>query len=182
MEEFKETLAEFKIYLSKITSQMTNDLKTILSKGNIVYKEGKSDDDTAGYFFEYDYELLTVVFWGVDKGINPITETVTLPSQFIEESHPTALISEEMHEFEMEIEDEYDNEEYSEEEFDELFEKYHEDKCEIFENWFCDCWKEASSGIKNDTDSYFSVHDTNYKTDLKTLNEITLDEIEQRYK
>ncbi len=172
MKEFELTLNDFKNYLSKLTNQLTSDLKDIIDKKVIVYKEGKSESDIEGYFFEYEYEWLDIIFYGLDKNNDLSTETIKLPTKLIEESYPDSLTSKKMNVFEINIEDEYDMDKYSEDEFYDLLDNYHEEKYKIFEKWFCDCWKQASDGKDIKTNSYFSVHDTNYKTDLRTMTKI----------
>lgn len=181
MKEFKEVLDDFEKYLPELTNQLVTDLRDILSQKSIVYKEGKTELDIVGYFFEYEYEWLDIIFYGLDKKNELSTETIKLPTKLIEKSCPHSVTPLKMNVFEINIEDEYDEDKYSEDEFYELYDKYHQEKFKIFEKWFCDCWIQATENTDLKTNSYFSVHDTFYRTDLKTMKQINQDEIEKRY-
>lgn len=171
----------FKVYLEASTHQMVSHIKDILSGKSVVYLVGKTESDTVAYFFEYEYDYLDIVCWATDRAGNLITDTIILPapknSKADAESKWNAFMPEEIW---MKIADFHDN--YEEDDFDDILDEYNKEKYELFEKWFCDCWSKAvkETGIK--TDAYFSIHDTIFKTDLNTLEEIKEKEIEERYK
>ncbi len=182
MKEFKEYLDYFEKYLEKLTNQMVVDLRNIVKNKPFVYRDGKNETNIVGCFFEYDFEYFSISLYGLDKSLNQVTEVVSLPTKLIDESLKNYIIPKRIRDFGKNIEDTYDKEKYSEDEFYELLEEYNEKLREIFEKWFLKCWKKISEKQKINIDAYFSVHDSYYYTDLKTMNEITENEILEKYR
>lgn len=172
---------DFKIYLDASTQQIVSDLKDILYGKSVVYLEDKTESDIVAYFFEYEYDYLNVVCWAVDRAGNIITDTIILSTQknskTDENSKWNAFIPESIW---TKIADFHDN--YEDDDFDDILDEYNQEKYELFEKWFCNCWSQTvkETGIK--VDAYFSIHDTIFKTDLNTLEKIKDKQIEERFR
>jgi hypothetical protein len=177
MNNFSDALNEFENYLSRLSTQMVSDLQNILTMQTIPFMDSKSQTDMAALFFEYDYEWLDIFFYGVDKELEPVTNTVKLPSKLLPESHGDTLQPEVLHEFEINVEDEFDFDNNDEDEFYEQLDEYKDKKSEIFESWFSQCWDKATKNPEAKPEAFFSVHDTAFKTDLnraKTAKEVEI--------
>lgn len=180
MENLKKLNIEFKKYLEETSAQLTEDLIHLLDGENISYVDNKGKSDVKAFYFEYEYEYLDIVFWGVDQKGKIITNTIFLPTKkksSAEESGDwDALIPEKIWNMVSDFQDHYEGED-----FDEVLDEYDDEKYKLFEQWFFDCWKKASEYTKVKMDAYFSIHDTYFRTDLNTLKTINEDEIAQRY-
>lgn len=180
MEDLKKLNIEFKRYLGEISSQLTEDLIDLLNGENISYSDNNGRSDIKAFYFEYEYEYLDIVFWGVDRKGKIATNTVFLPSKknssTEENGEWNGLIPEKIWIAAADFQDNYDGDD-----FDDILDEYDDEKYKLFEQWFCDCWKKASEHTKVKMDAYFSIHDTYFRTDLNTLKIINEDEIAQRY-
>lgn len=180
MEDLKKLNIELKIYLEETSVQLTEDLIHLLNGENISYVNNKGKSDVKAFYFEYEYEYLDIVFWGVDQKGKIATNTIFLPtkknSNAGENGEWDALIPEKIWNIVSEFQDHYEGDD-----FDDILDEYDDEKYKLFEHWFFDCWKKASEHTKVYMDAYFSIHDTYFRTDLNTLKTINEDEIAQRY-
>lgn len=182
MKQFTEHLDYFEKYLEKLTNQMVIDLKNIVKNKPFVYWSAKNQTDIAGYFFEYDFEYFSISLYGLDKSLNQVTEVISLPTKLIDESLNNHIIPKCIYSFGKTIEDTYDKEKYIADEFYKLLDEYYEKLHEIFEKWFLKCWKKISERQEINVDAYFSIHDSDCYTNLRTMTEITESEIIEKYK
>lgn len=181
MEDLKKLNIEFKKYLEEISTQLIQDLIHLLNGENISYLDGCGKTDIKAFYFEYEYEYLNIVSWGVDAKGKVATNTVFLPTQRKKSGDENgdwdALIPEKIWTAAAHFQDNYD-----EDDFDDILDEYDDEKYRLFEQWFFDCWKKASEEAQVKIDAYFSIHDTYFRTDLNTLKNINEDEIALRYK
>lgn len=180
MEDLKKLNIEFKQYLEGISGKLTEDLIHLLKGENIQYLGAKDSSDIKALYFEYEYEYLNIICWGVDKTGQISTEIVKLPKTENETANENekwnALIPETIWTAASDFQDHYEGED-----FDEILDEYDDEKYKLFEQWFFACWKKASEQTHIKRDAYFSIHDTYFRTDLNTLKTINEDEIAQRY-
>ncbi|WP_160139229.1 hypothetical protein [Chryseobacterium sp. c4a] len=180
MEDLKKLNLEFKKYLEETSIQLTEDLVHLLNGENIVYLDHSGKTDIKAFYFEYEYEYLDIVCWGVDQKGKIMTNTIFLPTQKLSSADENgdwdALIPEKIWKAASDFQDHYE-----EDDFDDILDEYDDEKYKLFEQWFFDCWKKASASSNVKIDAYFSIHDTYFRTDLNTLKTINEDEIAQRY-
>ncbi|WP_419495139.1 hypothetical protein [Chryseobacterium bernardetii] len=180
MEDLKKLNTELKNYLEKISTQLTEDLIHLLKGENIRYLGNKGKSDVKAFYFEYEYEYLDIVFWGVDDKGEIATNTIALPTKkknnAEENSDWDALIPEKIWNIVSNFQDHYEGED-----FDDILDEYDNEKYKLFEHWFFGCWKDALEQTGKQMDAYFSIHDTYFRTDLNTLETISEDEIANRY-
>lgn len=179
MENLQNLNIELKRYLDQIGPQLVVDMTELINGKNIIYLNNKSEADTKALYFEYQYDYLDIIFWSVDREGERITETIKLPSKNINriDEEWNVLIPKQIWEAAADFEDNY-----KEDDLDDLLDEYNTEKYELFENWFLECWKKASENVNVKTDAYFSIHDTYFKTDLRSLETVNTDEISKRYK
>ncbi|MFZ4931071.1 hypothetical protein [Chryseobacterium sp. Mn2064] len=174
MENLQQLNIEFRNYLDSISSGLTDDLVHLLRGETISYLHGTHSDIKA-FYFEYEFDYLNIVFWGVDHKGNIATNTQSLPTRKNSNTSNeewNALVPEEIWNKISDFEDHYEDDD-----FDEMMDEYNEEKYEIFEQWFSDCWKKASEQTLIKMNAYFSIHDTYFRTDLNTMKTINEDEI-----
>ncbi len=179
MEDLKKLNIEFQRYLEGIRGAFTENLVHLLKGENINYLNENSRSDIKAFYFEYEFEYLNIVFWGVDRTGKIATDTIFLPSKKegeADENKWNALIPEEIWTAAADFQDHYEGDD-----FDEVLDEYDDEKYRLFEQWFFGCWQKASEQSKVKIDAYFSIHDTYFRTDLNTLKTINEDEIAQRY-
>ena len=168
---------ELQTYLDSATAQMVADLQPLLLDSGIAYVDGKSRDDVSYFHFEYDYEYLDVTFCAIGKDGECISEVEPMPkvvaSKANADSEWSAFLPEHIWDAVVAFEESDDFDEDAEDKLD----QYHLERCRIFEQWFCTCWKQAVAETGVSMSAYFSVHDSYFKTDLNTLKEVTTDEI-----
>ena len=181
MTEILELNKDFAIYLDNSKQQMILDLKDILRDKTVNYLFKYTKENIVAYYFEYEWDFLNIVLWAVDKTGNIVNDALILPtktdSKANENSKWNAFMPEKIAKKIFDFQNDYEGEDK-----DEILENYEEEKYELFEKWFCDCWKQTIAETRIKVDAYFSIHDTSYKTDLNTLEEITDEQIEKRYK
>lgn len=181
MKQIIELNNQLSQYLEQNKTDITENIKDILTYKNIIFTGDATKSDMVAFCFEYEYDYLDIIFYGIDKEWNPITETVVLPSVRKSKATETSTWSAFMPEkIWREITTFEEN--YEEDDIDEIISDYNEKKYNLFEEWFCSCWKEANSLIKTEKDAYFSIHDTIFKTDLHTSRTIKEKEILDKYK
>lgn len=180
MEDLKQLNIEFKRYLEEISGNLTEDLIHLLNGENVVYLEGNSKHNIKAFYFEYEYEYLDIVFWGVDVTGKIATKTIMLPTKKNDsikgDEKWTALIPEKIWRAASDFQDNYEGDD-----FDEILDEYDDEKYKLFERWFFECWRKTSEQTQIKMDAYFSIHDTYFRTDLNTLTTINEDEIAERY-
>lgn len=181
MKELSKLNKDLKDYLNNSTPIMVEDLKNILCDKSIIYLKGKTKADSFAYYFEYEYDDLDIVFWAVNNKNKIIVKPLILPTQKDskknEKKNRNSFMPKKIQDKVNDFENNYD-----EDDLYDIIDSYNKEKYNLFEEWFCNCWKQAvkESGIK--MEAYFSIHDTIFKTDLNTLKEIRLEEIEKRNK
>lgn len=180
MEDLRKLNIELKKYLEETSTQLTEDLIHLLKGENISYIESNGKSDIKAFYFEYEYEYLDIVFWGVDRKGKMGTNTVFLPTKKKdnneENSDWDALIPEKIWIAASDFQDHYEGDD-----FDDILDEYDAEKYKLFEQWFFDCWKIASEQTGVKMNAYFSIHDTYFRTDLNTLKTINEDKIALRY-
>jgi hypothetical protein len=151
-------------YLTGIETKMQFSIKAILN-------EIIGNNNIFAIFFEYEYDIMDLSFFAIDD-----KENILMVKQDIvnKELNSKTLFPEDLLDKQDEIIDEYDGEDDN---FDEIYDEYTQQKEDIFKKWFKSCWNEAIKRYNNIPNSFFSIHDTNYKINLKTNEEITYDEI-----
>ena len=162
--------SEWSLYLESATEQMQADIRDIIANRLIQYEQGKSWADIAAMFFEYEYEYMDIVFYAFDKQEKVITKVIALPTKrsgnIIPDSKWNAFLPEAIW--------------HKEQGLDEHYDKYNREKTSIFKEWFLTCWKTVAKGIGNIPDAYFSIHDTFFRTDLKTGERVNNKQISAR--
>ncbi|MGN7866830.1 hypothetical protein [Chryseobacterium sp. 22458] len=180
MEILKKLNIELQQYLKEISGDLTDDLVRLLKGENIQYLENKEQSDIKAFYFEYEFEYLNIICWGVDRAGKMATEKTALPGKNENTAQKnekwSALIPEKIWTQAADFQDHYEGDN-----FDDILDEYDDEKYRLFEQWFFDCWKEAKTQTSVKMDAYFSIHDTYFRTDLNTLKTINEDEIAQRY-
>lgn len=181
MNNISELNKDLKVYLDSSSNQMIADLKNILLDNSIQYKNGKSIKDVAFLNFDYEYDTLDIIFEVFDKKYNKINNLVSLPtikkSKIGEKSEWSSFLPEIIWNKYCEFENNYEADN-----LDDILEEYDNEKYFLFEKWFYSCWANATNETNVIIKAYFSMHDTEYVTDLNTLNRIKTKEIFNLYK
>ncbi|MDR2924582.1 MAG: hypothetical protein LBU76_01285 [Azoarcus sp.] len=159
-----EILDAWKNFLSEIETKMQLSIKTILN-------ETKELKNIHAMFFEYEYNDMDLMFWALDKKENVLFKKLDILNGKINGKH---LFPNDLMERQMDIDDEYDGEDDN---YDDFRDEYSEEKEEIFKKWFMLCWDNIKEEYKNIPEVYFSIHDTNWKTNLNTKGIIEHDNI-----
>nr|WP_199001328.1 hypothetical protein [Flavobacterium sp. ASV13] len=180
MSDYQKNIEQFKKDLLNLSNQTINDLNDILMNRSIVYQFNRSNSDIVIYLFEYDFELLGLTFYGLDKNFNQYTEHISIPTKFPEENWKN-ITCKSIYSFESDKIMKRYNEGLDEIEV-KLYEEYFEEKYNIFESWFFDCWKKAIKDVELKKGVYFSIHDTDERIDLSSMEEISKEEIINKYK
>jgi len=180
MEDLEKLNIEFKNYLAGISGKLTEDLIHLLKGEGINYLNGNTQAHIKAFYFEYEFDYLNIVFWGVDHKGKIATETMFLPTKKNNNDNGnekwSGLIPQMIWQKASDFEDNYEGDD-----FDDILDEYNDEKYRLFEQWFFDVWKGASEQTGVKTDAYFSIHDTYFRTDLNTLKTINEDEIALRY-
>ena len=180
MNEYQENIEQFKKDLLNLSNQTIKDLNDILMNRNIVYQFNRTNSDIVVYLFEYDFELLGLSFYGLDKDLNQYTEHISIPTKFPDENWKRitrkSICSFENGKIMKRYNEGFDKAELK------LYDKYFEEKNDIFESWFFDCWEKASKDIELKKGAYFSIHDTSKRIDLLSMTEISDEEIINKHK
>lgn len=147
--------------LNSVSIDLENDLVKIITGELTNLKEGKTFDDVVRIHFEYDYDDLNIYFWQEDYDQNVLNDRVlAIPINKTDDLFPNELSD-------IDLEDELFDQGYSEEEiYSNILSNYDEDRCEILEQWFHHCWKNAREKVELTRQAFFSIHDTNSKTKL----------------
>jgi hypothetical protein len=181
VENLQHLNIELKKYLEQTSSQLIADLTGLINGENINnYLNNKSKADIKAFYFEYQYDYLDIIFWADDKDGERITDTIKLltKNDGIDDGKVwNALMPEKIWETAADFEDSYEGDD-----LDDILDEYNEEKYSLFEDWFLECWKKASEQADMKMEAYFSIHDTYFKTDLKSMQTINTDEIAERYK
>lgn len=175
MNDYQKNIEQFKEDLLNLSNQTINDLTDILMDKNIVYQFKRTNSDIVVYLFEYDFELLGLNFYGLDKDLNQYTEHISIPTKFPEEDWKN-ITRKSIYAFESDKIMKRYNKGLEEAEI-KLYDEYFEEKNDLFERWFFDCWEKASKDIELTKGVYFSIHDTDERIDLSTMTEISDEEI-----
>jgi hypothetical protein len=162
--ELDEIINMWKKYLTEIRIKLQCSIKTIL-------EEIIGNDNIFATFFEYEYDVMDILFFAIDKNEN---EIIFKKDILNEKLNSKILFPVDLYEKQNEVMAKYDGED---DDFDNIYNKYDQEKTDIFEKWFKSCWDEAIKGYNNVPNSFFSIHDTNYKLNLKTNEEIKYCEI-----
>jgi hypothetical protein len=182
MNDYQKNIELFKNDLQALSNQTIKDVNDILMNKSIVFQYKRTDTDIVIFLFEYDYELLGLSFYGLDKDFNQYTEQISIPTKFPDENWKN-ITQQSIYKFENEkVFKIYSKGDDSDKNEEELFNEYLTEKNDLFESWFCDCWKKASRDIQLRKGVYFSIHDTNERLDLSSMTEITHEEIINRHK
>ncbi|MFD2909018.1 hypothetical protein ACFSX9_09735 [Flavobacterium ardleyense] len=168
MQDILNLNKEFANYLEKSTAQMISDLNDILFDKSVTYRLNYSKASIVTYYFEYEWDILDIAFWAVNKSGEVINEILILPTKKDSKIDATgkwnSFLPEKIAKFIYDFENNYEGAD-----IDEVLEKYEEEKHILFENWFCNCWTQTIKETDIKVNAYFSIHDTNYKTNLNNL-------------
>ncbi len=173
MEVLKSLNEELKSHLESVSGTLTSDLISLINGENIIYSDGKQQSDIAAFNFEYRHDYLDTTFFATDKDGVKITEDLELPVKNRKLKFLPQAIWEKVNEIEGSDE---------EEDLEESLEEYNEEKYEIFDSWFSDCWTAATKGIADPVTAYFSVSELDFGIELNSLDmvEINKDQINKR--
>ena len=175
MTEYHKNIDNYKKHLSLLSKQIIIDLKAILLDKVIEYELNRTNSDIVIYLFEYGFELFDLTFYGLDKKFDSYTKHISLPTKFPDEKHkcltPKSVVLFEQKKFINSCEGKTSDKEKKE------FSEYLEERKNIFEKWFFSSWEIARTGIDCKKGIYFSIHDTNERIDLLTMETIKDNEI-----
>ena len=164
-EEFNEMLNGWENYLKSLETKMQHVIKTILN-------EIIGNDKVYAIFFEYEYELINTKFEAFDDQENILATKYNI---LLDEINCKTLFPKEW--LDKQYKMEFEKRDANDEEFENSYNEFENKKCEIYEKWFQLCWNNIKTEYNNIPRVYFSIHDTNYKIDLSTGNEIDTDKI-----
>ncbi|MDR1284820.1 MAG: hypothetical protein LBJ88_01305 [Campylobacteraceae bacterium] len=164
-DKFNEMLNGWENYLKSLEIKMQCTMKTILNQvvGNCKIH---------AIFFEYEYESINTKFEAFDNKENILEAKYDI---LLDEINCKTFFPKEWLDKEYKIEFEKRN--TNDDEFNNCFNEFENKKCEIYEKWFQLCWNKIKMKYNNIPRTYFSIHDTSYKIDLNTGNEIDTDNI-----
>ena len=146
---------------------------SILESENLyVYGNGKSFKDVVAFYFEYEYDLLVITFFAVDFEFELVFNPISLPTSMKSDLKWNHLIPEKIYRQFQKLEQEKPANEII---------KYQQKNEIILYEWFQNCWDSVTSNNRARIDSYFSIHDTYFKTDLNTGEKLNGAQIEKRY-
>ena len=172
---------EWQTYLNSCATQLQEDIHNILTDKTIKYRSRYHLQDISALYFEYEYDYMDIVFWAENKKGDVITDILVLPTQrkdnAITDSKWKSFFPENIWREVIELEESCEDDD-----FYDLLDEYNEEKTRLFKEWFFNCWNIAANRTENIPDAYFSIHDTYFRTDLKTGRRINQDEISERYK
>jgi hypothetical protein len=162
--EQTEIISSWKDFLAGNETKAQSAIKKILNKtvGN---------KDIYAMFFEYEYDYMDIVFFALDNKENVLVRDLNTINEEINCKH---LFPDNLSDREMEISDEYDGEDDN---FDDYITEYNQEKEKILKEWFISCWDKICREYDNIPQTFFSIHDTNYKYNLSTKEEIKDNEI-----
>ena len=162
---FNEMINDWKNYLKSLETKMQCTMKTILNEiiGNCkIY----------AIFFEYEYEIMNTKFEAFDEKENILVAKYNI---LLDEINCKTLFPKEWLDKIYKIE--FERRGTKDDEFNNCYNNFENKKCEIYEEWFQLCWNTIKNEYNNFTRAYFSIHDTNYKIDLNTGDEMDTDKI-----
>ncbi len=172
----KPFVKRFSAYLVTQREPVVEAVSAILVKPPFKFVRGKTFDDVTALFFEYQYDYFDLACWPTDKRETPIAAMVSIPSdkRAAKKSprskwrsfYPEALCDG----FEAVVAKHPDDE-------DDLREAYNGARTRVFERWFSQCWKAAAKVGGPPVHAFFSIHDTFFRTNLRTAKECNGDEI-----
>ena len=113
-------------------------------------------------------KIMDIMFYAIDNKEKILYKKIDIINDEIKCKH---IFPENLFEKQMEIDDEYDGEDDN---YEDYITEYSRKKHELFEKWFISCWDKIKGEYKNIPKIFFSVHDTNYKTDLNTKEKIKM--------
>jgi hypothetical protein len=162
-DEFTKMLNEWENYLKSLEAKMKNTMKAILNEviGNCKIQ---------AIFFEYEFEILNTKFEAFDDKGNILLAKYNI---LLDEINCKTFFPKDLLDKEYEIE--FEKRSANDAEFYNSYNEFGIEKCEIYEKWFQLCWNEIKVEYNNIPKAYFSVHDTDYKIDLSTGEEITIE-------
>ncbi len=173
--KIEEIKLEFESFLNQIKESFTKELEIIIKTLPFEWDEDEAEENLKALCFEYEYDDLNLACWPVNEDYELIAEPIYLPKNLdFSKAHPNSkwqsLFPEELADgFLNYIDEHVEQEGKIRQDFD-LF------KYQLFEQWFCDCWKQANKG--NKIQGLFSIHEAFFKTDLNR--QITLQNKEIR--
>ena len=151
-------------FLKEITSKMESSIKEILD-------EVLNNKDIFAIFFEYEYDDMDIIFYAMDRKENALLRKLNMVIDKLNCNH---LFPKELSDKQMELNNRYDS---NDDNYEEYIDEYSKIKEDIFKNWFKKCWDNIKNDYNNIPKAYFSIHDTNWKTDLETKERIKYSEI-----
>ena len=142
-------------FLTEIETKLQFSIKTILN-------EVMENNNIFAIFFEYEYDIMNISFYAIDNKENILLDKNNILRN---ELNSKTLFPKNLYDSQEKVVDKYDGEDDN---FDEIYREYVQQKEAFFKKWFKICWDEAIKGYNNIPNSFFSIHDTNNKLNLKT--------------
>lgn len=160
LKELKELNTMLQATLKAKSAKITEELIQILNGTAITMLPTYEKSDIASFNFEYRHEWFSIAFFGSNARGLTITEPISILFKELNEYHSKSEnVMDEMDELEENLEGDTD-------EWEDMMDEYNEEKNEIYEDWFVDCWKKAQSQTQNTTPTYFSIEELDCGTEL----------------
>ena len=164
-DEFNRMLMDWGNYLKSLETKMQCVLEKIVN-------EIIGNSKIYVIFFEYEYEILNTKFEAFDDEEKILVAKYNI---LLEEINCKTLFPKEL--LDKEYKMEFEKRDVKDDEFDNSYNEFSMGKCEMYEKWFQECWNNIKKEYNNIPKAYFSIHDTSYKIDLSTGNEVDTDKI-----
>ncbi len=168
-------IAELEDFLDSVKESMIHDLEFFI-------KRESCNPNLRMLSFIYSFDDLKTVVYSLDNLQETITDVVGLPITDYENLYSLEnygrFVPYELEEKEDEIYDQYFDEGKTSE-YMGYSDEYHSKRINIFENWFIDCWRIASSNTNKKILSCFAIHDSSGGIELTTGKYMTDEEIEK---
>ncbi|MDR2223612.1 MAG: hypothetical protein LBE34_12915 [Flavobacteriaceae bacterium] len=161
-EQKRYFIDKLKKRLEEVQPIMVNSLNQLFKGEYLSLIDICTIDDVHTFYFEYDYETLNIVVWAENKE----EQVVSIQSKGIPEKLDDTIFTKASYFSLYALEEEWGETEEGLDQFDELIDLLSEEKEEVLTQWFILCWKLAKEQTVTVFQGKFSVHDTNYRTEL----------------
>ena len=165
MESLEKLNEQLKKHLESISPFLITDFQSLINGENIVYFDGIQQSDVAAFNFEYRHDYLDTTFFGTDKEGIKITGDVGL----LIRERSVKFLPQAIWDRVNDIEDDEGIED-----IEEALEEYNDEKYEIFDDWFSNCWKVATKGLENPVTAYFSISELDFGIELNSYDMVDI--------
>lgn len=183
IKRLKELNTEFKAFLKDYNDELVRELQEVMDFNYLkYYSPSNKEKEIVAFLFEYDWENLSFYGFAFDNEMEPLASIKLPVSQKPNknnEDYSSWFYPKHLYDESIKL---IDIVEESDEDLDYDTDDWSNEKNEIFENWFKKGWEEATKKKPTNLLAFFSVHDTNFRTDLSTMEEILDSEMEKRIK